>query len=821
MPDNLKIIRIFIGSPGGLDEERQAAHQIVASVNRAHSERWGILFKLLGWENAVPGYVRPQSKINEDLDKCDYFIGVLWDRWGSRPSVDPSGFTSGFEEEFVRAENRINGGLMKDMALFFKDVEVPRGMEPGEDLRKVQAFRQKCIDEKRVFFKPFADVAAFRDVVREKLEEIGWNETAILLQVDEQSDQSRKTMPAVVKADEETVVEGRLLSEGSQVFLRDLMNRSSSWQATDAHEVARLRLLGTTISRPSNDTVYLGNHDANLIYQFYRDRDLPQKEIEALADCGVAGFHHQNVPLWRWMSKDASGDPWSRVNFLAIAGIDIVKKNAIDLLALGSRSIPYDDAVFTKRELLNLWISDTTAGQVFTAASAYLAKCASPNDIPLIEEIALQCSPERRMKIDEIIVAICARTDPDKALRQLVARQIDKVDDELASVLFTNHSALRTSSLISCLSAKSENIRLNAARILFDRREVPPTAAQTLMTDSSHEVRLIAVETLLAANGGVDAKVAEGALLIVKPRSRVSGLGSFLVSSETDRTYFDRFLTNRLLEHSQLELTAIVERVGFFDRLELMALYTKFPKVFRDEMRSNLADCFKSRFERKLADHIKTAGTDDASTERLRKLEKFIRTELSNHALELLCTMNKAEDIDLVRKVLSEIEIRASDSILTYLGKFGAWSDVQAIRSLQDYQGGTQTILGIGSQAYIAKKASAILAISKNRLADLLALDMESSLRIEIAKQLAKKVIAGFTDDALLSELRRSDDRYRVVFALRCADALSKSKLSALLAKYFDDGEHRFYNSIHWLDMAVSLPAAEARNIVDAALAKH
>ncbi|MBY3174396.1 DUF4062 domain-containing protein [Rhizobium leguminosarum] len=153
MSDKLKIIRVFIGSPGGLDEERQAAHQVVASVNGSHSERWGLLLKLMGWESAVPGYVRPQSKINENLDRCDYFIGVLWNKWGSRPSNDPGGYTSGFEEEYFRAQNRIENGQMKDMALYFKDVEVPEGLEPGEDIRKVLAFRQKCIDEKKNFFK--------------------------------------------------------------------------------------------------------------------------------------------------------------------------------------------------------------------------------------------------------------------------------------------------------------------------------------------------------------------------------------------------------------------------------------------------------------------------------------------------------------------------------------------------------------------------------------------------------------------------------------------------------------------------------------------
>ncbi len=91
MQENLRLIRVFIGSPGGLEEERQAAHDVVKEINQHNSDHWGSLFKLMGWEEAIPGYRRAQDKINEDLDRCDYFIGVMWDKWGSRPSNDPRG----------------------------------------------------------------------------------------------------------------------------------------------------------------------------------------------------------------------------------------------------------------------------------------------------------------------------------------------------------------------------------------------------------------------------------------------------------------------------------------------------------------------------------------------------------------------------------------------------------------------------------------------------------------------------------------------------------------------------------------------------------
>ncbi len=93
----VKVVKVFIGSPGGLESERQAAKRIVDEINQSHSEHWGCQIKLVGWEATLPGYNRAQSLINQDLDKCDYFVGVLWDDWGSKPQGGDRRYSSSRE----------------------------------------------------------------------------------------------------------------------------------------------------------------------------------------------------------------------------------------------------------------------------------------------------------------------------------------------------------------------------------------------------------------------------------------------------------------------------------------------------------------------------------------------------------------------------------------------------------------------------------------------------------------------------------------------------------------------------------------------------
>src|SRR5690242_4556278 len=97
----LHSLRLFVASPGGVDAEREAVRAIAAEFNAAmRSHGW--LLEVLGWEDRGPVGGRAQADINADVRRCDVFVGVLYDRWGT-----PTGtFESGFEEEWSIALHR-------------------------------------------------------------------------------------------------------------------------------------------------------------------------------------------------------------------------------------------------------------------------------------------------------------------------------------------------------------------------------------------------------------------------------------------------------------------------------------------------------------------------------------------------------------------------------------------------------------------------------------------------------------------------------------------------------------------------------------------
>ena len=78
MASSRKIVKVFLGSPGDLKDERRTAKHVVDVFNKQWADNLGVHVELVGWEDTVSRWGRPQESINRDLDQCELFIGVMW-----------------------------------------------------------------------------------------------------------------------------------------------------------------------------------------------------------------------------------------------------------------------------------------------------------------------------------------------------------------------------------------------------------------------------------------------------------------------------------------------------------------------------------------------------------------------------------------------------------------------------------------------------------------------------------------------------------------------------------------------------------------------
>jgi hypothetical protein len=135
--ESRRVLRVFLASPNDVAAESAIADDVVSSVNRKIGRQIGWEIDLYKWEDQAPGFGRPQEIINEMLDGCGLFIGLLWKWWGQETGTH----SSGFEEEFERARARRKAKGEPELWLFFKAVDAESRKDLGPQLTKVLEFR--------------------------------------------------------------------------------------------------------------------------------------------------------------------------------------------------------------------------------------------------------------------------------------------------------------------------------------------------------------------------------------------------------------------------------------------------------------------------------------------------------------------------------------------------------------------------------------------------------------------------------------------------------------------------------------------------------
>jgi tetratricopeptide (TPR) repeat protein len=157
--------RVFIASPGGLEDERREIRQAIADFNERLAPHEHLAFLPCGWETVVGTVRRPQEAINAMLLEADYAIFVLRDRWGTPPGDEK--FTSGTEEEYhqVLAAIRDAACPMIDMLVIFMTVPRAQLSDPGPILTKVLEFRATVEREKVLLYNAVDSIAELRQRV--------------------------------------------------------------------------------------------------------------------------------------------------------------------------------------------------------------------------------------------------------------------------------------------------------------------------------------------------------------------------------------------------------------------------------------------------------------------------------------------------------------------------------------------------------------------------------------------------------------------------------------------------------------------------------
>jgi hypothetical protein len=308
-----KYLNIFIGSPGDLADERQEARNVCQRVNKILRKTINWQVDLLGWEDTLPGANRPQALINEDVQDCDLFVGLLWRRWGQSTGE----YSSGFFEEFTLATQLNKENKKPEIWLFFKDINTRELDDPGPQLTKVLDFKRKIESEKELLYKTFKDVNEFKEILHDYLVEY----TLKLDKVDNSSEDvssanlnnndSSKRMKLQNIYSEDVV---KILSESEEDRLLQVSNMN------------RINLFTSLIISCFQGNVSIDNHVINRVYKQRKEFQLSSSERVGILPSLLGNEYH---PGWYWFKDENVRTIYKYIREITVNGTKAQRRIAI------------------------------------------------------------------------------------------------------------------------------------------------------------------------------------------------------------------------------------------------------------------------------------------------------------------------------------------------------------------------------------------------------------------------------------------------------------------------------------------------------------
>jgi hypothetical protein len=678
MQTTICTLKIFLASPGDVKPERAAAEDLVNGMNKQlRALGWQIMLYM--WEDAIPGFGRPQEIINASVDECDVFLGLLWERWGQQTGK----YSSGFEEEFERALARRRATGEPEIWLVFKAANPDKIKDPGAELSRVLEFRNRQTSLREVLYKEVSDCDDWKSQLTNWL----WFYVTSRLSAASNSPQAKQPtsspelQPSETAAShpsdtttEEIEVSRQLLANANSLT-RAIKNKELEAVrredgALEEFDVARLFLLSASMVFRWYTADTLQTHEANLIYRHRRRLELiPIEHFQLLraivADTGDV------VPGWFWfagMTLEAV-----REQLLVLADQDSsvwVRQCALDLLRNARIPLPRD-----LWAALPLWDEENS---VRTSAYKYLAAIADEADLPFLEKLSTGDDDSAGSPAREARFSVLARLRPEDMFSQMVETGTYASDAKLRQ-LEERASSITETELLKGAASQWGQVRQFVVKELAKRGRLTKDIAEKLTADPLVAIREIAFLELARQGTPIDFERVKKTLAgeISQPNALAGLLGG-----QTQEKGDPDSVILKYYRHQNAEVAAAA--VEWFDvdgALAYKSLATDHFDAIRGELRADLENGFE-RVKKRSTDKMESiSGAEHAKrvVEAFKKYDDFLRSLFVEAALTGLAINGEALDIRFGRQCLATDSAATKLAAVRIVCRFGTAEDVPSL----------------------------------------------------------------------------------------------------------------------------------------------
>lgn len=791
-----RVLPIFLASPGDLDEERRVVSEVVQQVNHLVGRRLGWILDLHVWEELPPSAGHPQETINKIADHSKLFIGILWKRWGQPTRT----YSSGFEEEFVRAKNRRMETGAPEIWLCFKQIPQGELADPGPQLQRVLAFRDAQKTAPEFLYRDFVDSIDWRNKI------LGWLiEYALALPERQQTDERPEPQsPAIAPTAKAVLAPSGLTDSGSQntvpkqlkelvAMLSDAMSSgdfdlSPSEHSSTAFEVARLRLLAATWYSMRVSGELLGAHEVNFLYKRAGDLELLSEERQLIFRSLIAG--EDNVPGWCWFVGRTGAHVDDTIVSLASSDPETdVQRGAFQLLTqLALRPTLNFDSFITTALSHDSYLVQLKALDYFVRVGEF-------GDLPILEK-ALE-GTDSTVTYNALIakLSVLLKENPNSAFAELLSTNQFPTEDFLAKVERVM-PRISDELVLRGIEYEDAGVRRVSAQELERRGKMTVAKAREFIKLPDVRLREIGFKALIRHGEQLDAQQVKDSLkeIVREPFAALFG-GPF----EKPSAGAEEIILNLYRSHPRARLEEEVDWYSVDGPIAYRALSSTYFAERCEQLRKDLDSAFEnvkanstSRLRAKLGPHF------DELTEYYRKpnVDKNIRNSFTAAAIAVLAQHGEAPDIGYGRRFLANKDPVVSREAIKIIEKFGDKSDAAELFKVakgEVSENRARAVRAILKVTPGVSEISLILAKSEEAPVVRMALDAIAKADINVLQENCLDLILGENEEIRLLALAH---------LLRVS---SRDFLRATLIAYVARDTY-YYNVVCWLDRVLYAP---------------
>jgi hypothetical protein len=620
--------------------------------------------ELLGWEDTLPGFSRPQALINKDVDSCDLFLGILWRRWGQ-----PTGeYESGFEEEFTCARERKEKTGKPEIWLFFKSIDQESLQDPGDQLKKVIKFKNNQIERRELLFKEFSDTQTWRETIQDDLTaymvDLARQESELVAQEQSLISEGPKESPSPkeITTTKEITFPAQLLSLFEKASKK---LRGDSQTELDLSDRVRLLLQSSAWFSEKYTGDLFGTHEVNLAYKHRTEWELSKGEEWYLVR-SIVGDTNDLLPGWYWIKERDEQTFDGALVWLALHDINLnVRRQATKILA--------ESEYKANRVVIEKLLSDEDDSIVLSAVEL-VKNLRKPEFIDLLEQIVNQKSTKLKEAAEAARIEILYVNDPNQAFSVLVDSRISvpslfkntlkdlslKVDDDL---------------LVKALDTASPSVRRFCAKYLRKKGLLSKEYSQKLLEDTDAYVRKEGLLRLIELNEPFDIEIVQKLF----PRTKKIGPGLLSRALMGSEVFADELVPLILRRRSPQDLLDSIDFFALYSEETYQILADEHFELIEPRIRSDLDDEFetlRSESESKVKEKY------GATAEIILKAWKpetvsFVKEKFIAAALNSLAKNGKEEDIRYGRKFLQTTQYDfVYEAAILLINRFGKQQDV-------------------------------------------------------------------------------------------------------------------------------------------------